>query len=182
MAQRVVVSGVYELPVGKGKALNLTNPVLSGMFGGWQAQGIFTVQSGLPLVVTGANNNVATRPNSTGQSAKLSNPTQYQWFNTSVFVNPPNYTYGNLGRTLPDVVGPGTINIDMSLIKNIHIWERVSLQIRAEAINMTNHVNLGMPNTSFVSGSNGLNSSSTFGTITSAAAARILQFGAKVVF
>ena len=62
-----------------------------------------------------------------------------------MFVNPPNYTYGNLGRTLPDVVGPGTINIDMSLIKNIHIWERVSLQIRAEAVNMTNHVNLGMP-------------------------------------
>jgi hypothetical protein len=182
IAQRVIVSGVYELPVGKGKPLNLTNPVMNGMFGGWQAQGIFTVQSGLPLVVTGANNNVATRPNSTGQSAKLSNPTQYEWFNTSVFVNPPNYTYGNLGRTLPDVVGPGTINIDMSLIKNIHVWERVSLQIRAEAINMTNHVNLGMPNTSFVPGSNGLNSSSTFGTITSAAAARILQFGAKLVF
>jgi hypothetical protein len=182
IAQRVIVSGVYELPVGKGKPLNLTNPVMNGMFGGWQAQGIFTVQSGLPLVVTGANNNVATRPNSTGQSAKLSNPTQYEWFNTSVFVNPPNYTYGNLGRTLPDVVGPGTINIDMSLIKNIHLWERVSLQIRAEAINMTNHVNLGMPNTSFVPGSNGLNSSSTFGTITSAAAARILQFGAKLVF
>jgi hypothetical protein len=182
VAQRVIVSGVYELPVGKGKPLNLTNPVMNGMFGGWQAQGIFTVQSGLPLVVTGANNNVATRPNSTGQSAKLSNPTQYEWFNTSVFVNPPNYTYGNLGRALPDVVGPGTINIDMSLIKNLHLWERVSLQIRAEAINMTNHVNLGMPNTSFVPGSNGLNSSSTFGTITSAAAARILQFGAKLVF
>jgi Carboxypeptidase regulatory-like domain len=182
VAQRVVISGVYELPVGKGKTLNLTNPVANGIFGGWQTQGIFTAQSGLPLVITGANNNLATRPNSTGQSAKLSNPTQYAWFNTSVFVNPPSYTYGNLGRTLPDVVGPGTINIDMSLIKNIHIWERVSLQIRAEAINMTNHVNLGMPSTGFSPGANGLNSSSTFGTITSAAAARVLQFGAKVVF
>ena len=182
VAQRVVISGVYELPVGKGKPLNLTNPVANGIFGGWQAQGIFTAQSGLPLVITGANNNVATRPNSTGQSAKLSNPTQYAWFNTSVFVNPPNYTYGNLGRTLPDVQGPGLVNIDMSVIKNIHIWERVSMQIRAEAINMTNHVNLGMPSTGFSPGANGLNSSSTFGTITSASAARILQFGAKLVF
>ncbi len=182
MAQRVVVSGVYELPVGKGKALNLTNPFVNAMFGGWQAQGIFTLQSGLPLVVTGASNNLASRPNSTGQSAHLDNRSQYAWFNTSVFVNPPTYTYGNLGRTLPDVVGPGTVNIDMSLIKSVHIWERVSLQIRAEAINMTNHVNLGMPSTSFSPGANGLNASSTFGTITSAAAARVLQFGAKVVF
>jgi hypothetical protein len=182
VAQRVVISGVYELPVGKGKLLNLTNPIANQVLGGWQAQGIFTVQSGLPLVVTGANNNLASRPNSTGQSAKLSNPTQYAWFNTAVFVNPPSYTYGTLGRTLPDVVGPGTINIDMSLIKSIRLWERLSLQIRAEAINMTNHVDLGMPNTSFVAGPNGLNSSSTFGTITSAAAARILQFGAKIVF
>jgi hypothetical protein len=182
VAQRVVVSGVYELPVGKGKRLNITNALADGFLGGWQVQGILTLQSGLPLVITGANNNLATRPNSTGQTAKLSNPTQYEWFNTAVFVNPPNYTYGNLGRTLPDVVGPGTVNIDMSLIKSIHLWERASLQIRGEAINMTNHVNLGMPNTSFVAGSNGLNSSSTFGTITSAAAARILQVGAKIVF
>lgn len=80
------------------------------------------------------------------------------------------------------LLGPGIINIDMSLIKNIHIWERVSLQIRTEAMNMTNHVNLGMPGTAFSPGANGLNASSTFGTITSAAAARILQFGAKVVF
>jgi hypothetical protein len=182
VAQRMVISFVYELPVGKGKLLNLTNPIVNGVFGGWQAQGIFTAQSGLPLVVTGANNNLATRPNSTGLSAKLSNPTQYEWFNTAVFVNPPSYTFGNLGRTLPDVQGPGLINLDTSVIKNVHLWERVSLQIRAEAINMTNKVNLGMPNTSFSPGSNGLNASSTFGTITSAAAARILQFGAKIVF
>jgi hypothetical protein len=182
VANRVIVSGVYELPVGKGKRLNITSPVLNEIVGGWQAQGILTIQSGLPLVITGANNNLATRPNSTGQSAKLDHRTQYEWFNTAVFVNPPNYTFGNLGRTLPDVLGPGTENIDMSVIKNVPLHERLSLQIRAEAINMLNHVNLGMPNTSFSPGSNELNSSSTFGTITSAAAARVLQFGAKLLF
>jgi hypothetical protein len=182
VAQRVVVSGVYELPVGKGKLLNLTNPVMNGVFGGWQTEGILTAQSGLPLVVTGANNNAATRPNSTGQSAKLSNPTEYEWFNTAVFVNPPSYTFGNLGRVLPDVSGPRLVNIDLSLIKNIQLRERFSLQLRAESFNMANHVNLGMPNTGFSAGANGLNSSSTFGTITSAAAARTYQFGAKIKF
>jgi hypothetical protein len=179
---RTIVSAVYELPIGKGKIVNIDNPALNAIAGGWQLQGIFTGQAGLPLIITGANNNVATRPNSTGQSAKLSNPTQYEWFNTAVFVNPPSYTYGNVGRTLPDVSGPGLITLDASVIKNIHLVERASLQIRGEFINATNHVNLGMPNVTFVPGTNGLNSSSTFGTITSAGSARVIQLGAKIVF
>ena len=182
IAQRFVLSGVYELPVGRGKPLNISNGFLNAVIGGWQTQGIFTIQTGLPLNITGANNNLATRPNSTGQSAKLDNPTQYEWFNTSAFVNPLSYTYGNLGRTLPDVRGPGTVNVDLSLIKDFHIWERFSVQLRGEAFNIANHVNLGMPNTSFSPGANGQNVSATFGTITTASAARILQLGAKVIF
>ncbi len=91
--QRLAISFVYELPVGKGKLINIQNNILNAIVGGWQAQGIMTLQTGLPIVITGASNNLATRPNSTGQSAKLSNPTQYEWFNTAAFVNPPNYTY-----------------------------------------------------------------------------------------
>jgi hypothetical protein len=182
VAQRFVLSGVYELPVGKGKALNISNPLLNAVIGGWQTQGILTIQGGLPLAITGANNNLATRPNSTGQTAKLSDPNQYAWFNTSVFVNPPNYTYGNAPRTLPDVRGPGAVNIDASLIKSFHIWERFGIELRGEAFNAVNHVNLGMPNTAFVAGANGTNTSSTFGTITSALASRTLQLGAKVNF
>lgn len=182
ISQRFVLSGVYELPIGRGKPLNISNGLLNALLGGWQTQGILTVQGGLPLNIAGANNNLATRPNSTGQSAKLDNPTQYGWFNTGVFVNPPNYTYGNVARTLPDVRGPGAVNVDLSLIKNIHIWERFSVQLRGEAFNIANHVNLGMPNTSFSPGANGQNISSTFGTITNALAARIIQIGAKVNF
>ena len=182
IAQRFVLSGVYELPIGKGKRLNISNGFLNAVVGGWQTEGILTIQGGLPLAISGANNNLATRPNSTGQSAKLSNPTEYAWFNTSVFVNPPNYTYGNLGRTLPEVRGPRTVNMDLSLIKGFRIWERVSVQLRGESFNIVNHVNLGMPNTSFSPGSNGLNTSSTFGTITTASPGRIIQLGAKLVF
>ena len=79
-------------------------------------------------------------------------------------------------------MAPGTINVDMSVIKNIHLFERFSLQLRAESFNVANHVNLGLPNTAFVAGPNGLNTSSTFGTITTASPARTNQFGAKVIF
>jgi hypothetical protein len=74
------------------------------------------------------------------------------------------------------------VNVDLSVIKNFHIWERFSIQLRGEAFNLANHVNLGMPNTTFVPGANGLNSSSTFGTITTASPGRIVQLGAKVNF
>ena len=89
VAQRFVLSGVYELPVGRGKLLSIDNGVLNAIFGGWQTQGILTLQTGLPIVITGANNNVATRPNSTGKSAALSDPNQYQWFDTTAFVTRP---------------------------------------------------------------------------------------------
>jgi hypothetical protein len=180
--QRAVLSAVYELPFGKGKRFNPNNGAVNAFVGGWQAQTIITIQSGLPIVVTGASNNLATRPNADGQSFKVSNPNQYEWFNTAAFVNPPNYTFGNVGRTLPNVSNPGFFNCDFSLIKNNHIKERANLQIRAEFFNLDNHTNLGLVNSTFVPGSNGLNSSSTFGTITSSMASRTIQLGMKLIF
>ena len=56
------------------------------------------------------------------------------------------------------------------------------MQFRAEAFNVANHVNLLEPNGTFVAGSNGQNSSSTFGTIVSSRDARLVQLGLKVLF
>jgi hypothetical protein len=180
--QRLSMSAVYELPFGKGKKFDAHNGLLNTIVGGWQGQTIVILQKGLPVLISGASNNLASRPNSTGQSALLSNPTQYQWFNTAVFVNPPNYTYGNVGRALPDVRNPGYFNCDLSLIKNNKIREFANLQIRVEFFNFDNHTNLGMVNSSFSPGANGLNASSTFGTITSAQPPRTIQLGMKLIF
>ena len=99
-----------------------------------------------------------------------------------MFVNPPLYTYGDLGRVLPDVRTPGTVNFDLSLIKDTIVGERLNVQFRAEAFNVMNHVNLRAPNTSFSAGADGFNRSATFGTITSARDARVVQFGLKLIF
>jgi hypothetical protein len=174
--QRFVISAVYRLP------FSVSNRFINPLISGWQAQTIVTLQKGLPILISGANNNLATRPNSTGQSALLSNPTQYEWFNTAVFVNPPSYTYGNVGRVLPDVRNPGFFNCDLSLSKNTRIRERLNVQFRVEAFNVDNHTNLGFVSGGFSAGSNGLNNSSTFGTITSARAPRVVQLGMKLVW
>jgi hypothetical protein len=99
-----------------------------------------------------------------------------------VFVNPPNFTLGNVGRVLPDVRCPGAFNIDFSLIKATPLRERLLLQFRAEAFNFLNHVNLGLPNGSFSAGANGQNVSAAFGTITSARDPRTIQLGMKLIF
>jgi hypothetical protein len=93
-----------------------------------------------------------------------------------VFSQPAAFTFGNTGRTLPDVRGPGTRNLDFSLFKNFRIVaEKVSLQFRAEAFNLFNTPIFGFPN----QGQN----SPTFGQITTQAnTPRQLQMALKLVF
>lgn len=176
VSQRATVSLLYELPFGRGQQ------GWNRLIGGWQINTIGIMQTGIPLNVTGANNQRATRPDSTGVSAKLDNPTADKWFDTTQFVNPTPFSFGNVGRVLPDVRAPGTVNWDLSFIKNTRIVERANLQFRAEMFNFLNHVNLGIPNTSFSPGPDGRNQSGAFGTITSARDARTIQLALKLSF
>ncbi len=182
VSSRLVLSGVYELPFGPGRAVRASNRVINTLIGGWQLNTITVLQTGNPIVVRGASNNRADRPNSTGKSAALSNPNATEWFDVTAFVNPPLYQLGNVGRTLPDVRAPGAFNMDLSAIKDTRLFERASLQFRAEAFNWLNHVNLGIPNAAFAPGPNGTNQSGSLGTISSARDARIIQFALKLVF
>ncbi len=183
-AGRFVFSSIYELPFGKGKRWTSSSNAVNRVIGGWQVDGVLTLQSGTPLRIRGANNFLADRPNSTGVTAALpgSERTVNRWFDTSQFVNPADFTFGNVGRMLPDVRGPGIRNLDLSLIKTTQVTERVGLQFRAESFNFTNRVNLLSPDTTFVPGPDGRNRSGTFGTITRSRDARVVQLALKLIF
>ena len=183
-ASRFVLSGLYDLPFGANKRFNGGSRAVNAIIGGWQVNSVFVLQSGLPLVIRGANNNLANRPNSTGQSAALpsSEQTLKRWFRTEAFVNPPAFTFGNVGRTLPDVRGPGINNVDFSLLKTTTFSERYRLQFRAEAFNVLNHANYLLPNTTFTPDAQGRNANPNFGVITAARDARIIQLGLKFLF
>src|SRR4029450_11231539 len=88
VANRLVISGIYELPFGKGKPYLNSGSVVNRIDGCWQLNAIATIQGGLPLVIRGANNQLANRPNSTGASAKLDNRTPERWFDTRALGNP----------------------------------------------------------------------------------------------
>ncbi|MBS1876535.1 MAG: TonB-dependent receptor [Acidobacteria bacterium] len=146
MRHRLTLSYLWEFPFGKGKAmLNYGGPV-NWILGGWQSNGILTIQSGLPfspvLQTSTTNTGTGSRPDVVG---KPSYPgTLQRWFDPSAFASPAPYTYGNAGRNI--LVGPGRVNWDMSLFKNFVIRDQTRFEFRAEAFNVFNHPQFGLPN------------------------------------
>ena len=174
--QRLVVSYLYPLPIGKGQAIL---PSLSGkayaVLGGWGLDGIATFQEGFPLGLSVSTNIVGTygfqgteRPNVVAGCEKKYSGSIYKrlggtgsatpYFNTSCFTNPTDFTYGNESRTDNALRTPGQANFDMSLDKNIPIHESMALDLRLEAFNVFNRVQFSNPNNTL--------GSSTFGWIT----------------
>jgi hypothetical protein len=160
-AHRVATSILYDLPIGKGKALNVTNPLANAVIGGWQLGSIITIQSGFPITVTNGQDTSNTgaffdRPNATGQNPQLDSVSTERAFNTSAFVRQANGTYGNVGRNT--LIGPSYVRWDFSSLKNFKMpyADGHNLQFRFEAFNMPNHPNWGNPDTNIASPNFGL--------------------------
>ena len=178
----LVISYVYELPVGPGKPLLNRGGAIGKIVGGWQINGNTTFQSGFPLQVTGGNSNGSFagtgRPNWSGQNPTLSGAVQdrlLRYFNTSVFTFNAPFTFGNAPRVMPNLRCPGINNFDMSLFKNTKINERFQLQFRAESFNTFNRVQFGVANTNI--------NSSAFGVVSSQQnLPRNLQLGLRLLF
>jgi hypothetical protein len=201
VTHRVTISGLYDLPLGVGHRF-LNSPSTDRLVNGWQYNVILTMESGRPIGITGASSQgTATRPNfNPNVNVKVSHAGRSQlyktgtleWFNPQAFVDPPDYTFGNVPRFLGNLRGPGTINFDMSLFKTTHITEGTTFEFRIEAYNALNHDNLSMPGAGFSAGppavasnpyaEGGTNTSSTFGMITASGAYRNVQLGAKIFF
>lgn len=190
ISQRLVASGLWELPVGKNKWLaGNANALVNGVIGGWQLNGIWTVQTGTPLVVRGTNNFTGIGyPNIVGDpTLPAGERTPVRWFNTEAFANPADFTIGNAPRTLPATRGPGLNDLSFSLFKTFRIKERFRLESRWELFNALNTVNYNNPNTTFqpsrpAAGQTATNLNPNFGRILSALEPRRMQFGLRLAF
>jgi hypothetical protein len=172
----LTISGIYELPFGRGKRFAGRMPrLLDTALGGWEISGVYRAVSGSPLTFTLAvstlGNGGATRPNLVGDP-HLSNPNADAWFNAAAFSNPPATVFGNSGVGI--LQGPRVQVLDTNLMKNFHITESKYFQFRWELFNAANHVNLNNPNTT-------LNTSTT-GRILTAGDARQMQLALKFIF
>jgi hypothetical protein len=207
---RIVANAIYDLPF-KG------NRVVSG----WEIAPVVQWQTGNPFnlvafnsssfnglgstITLNASGPIQTSGNPLGQwisnpgvlsvpcTLQTTNPTSTTTTPTCV---PGSLTFGNMGRN--SVYGPGFTNMDLALVKNTKISERLNLQLRADAFDVLNHPNYGQPGGSggFLAASlqpsfdaNQGNQFKTFSTISStrfpagdSGSSRQLQFAVKLQF
>lgn len=147
--QRFVSSYAYELPAGKGKRFLSHGGIASGVLGGWQLNGILTLQSGRTFTPT-LNYNAANAGGTQRPDRIASGVIPYgdravnRWFDPSAFLAPGTYAFGDSGRNI--LTGPRLEQWDFSLVKNFRMNERWQMQFRAESFNVFNHTNFGLPN------------------------------------
>ena len=174
--QRLVISGMWELPAGKGKRFgNNWNRPMDLVLGQWQLNGITTFQKGFPLALSSTG---ASRPNRVRPVQEVPGSIQQklgQYFDTGAFAIPAAFTYGNAPAVEPDVRAHGVSNYDLSLFKSFQVMEKVKAQFRFEGFNIFNRAQFGRPGVQ--------NGTTAFGVITAQQnVPRKLQLALKFIF
>ena len=177
---RFVATFVYNIPF-----FPQASPFLKTALGGWQANGIVTLQSGGPINVSTSTDTANTasggsyRPNlvhtptaNCGRGHLIGCLDASAYTVSNLYPAAQNYAYGNEGRNI--LFGPGSQTVNFSMFKNFPIHERLRLQFRFESFAFLNRANFGNPGSTF--------GTTTFGNITSASGSRTIQFGAKLLF
>jgi hypothetical protein len=154
--QAFTSTGLYTLPIGRGKAFG-TNmaPWLDTLIGGWNVGELWIWESGSPFTAssgfaTGAGTgatfaNFSGSRNTDGITTSPLGPGVYYFTPTEIanFSEPVAGTYGTSGRNT--FRGPRFFNVDSSLVKRFVIKEKKTLTFRAEAYNLFNNVDFANP-------------------------------------
>jgi len=182
---------VYELPFYREQ-----KGLVGRLVGGWEISGIVALDSGLPISVAasaGGAINGTTFTDAGGLGIIGSSPagfrpdqlfdprlgtglkTRTKWFNTAAFAA-PNAAAGIPGDAKRGtIIGPGFNREDLGIFRDFRIVRTVNFQLRGEAFNVLNHTNFGPPAVTATT-------PSTFGQITTAREARVLQIAGKLSF
>lgn len=181
--RRLVASGVWELPIGKGKRYaNEVHSAVNQVIGGWTLDAIATFSQGFPFTVLAASStsmdpmtNYRADQLCDGRSTLKNKDVRsngHYWFDTSCFAKPkPNY----FGNSSPNIItGPGINNWDIGTGKLIDLREAMALQFRADAFNVFNHTQFLNPDSNM--------SDTNFGRITTVGPSRELQLSLKLLW
>ena len=199
--QRVVISYVLDLPIGKGrKYLTNVQGTMDKLVTGWGVDGVTIFQRGFPLIFTNGQGNGTTlfgggsRPNvvpgcnpavqgsATSRLGDANNSQMSKWFNAACFVAPPDFTFGDEPRVDPRLRAQGISNFNFAVFKRTRFAtnERFGLEFRTEFFNIFNRTQFAPPNTICCIANN-----VNFGVVTATAPGtnpRLVQFGLKFLF
>lgn len=174
---RLVTSYVWTLP-----ELKDQNTFLRNLFGGWESSGIITIRNGFPFTVNSGSDRSLSgigndRADVVGDPNLADGRSKTEWlaryFDPNAFRPAALGTFGNAPRSF--MRGPGSVNFDLSLVRNFNVMEKARLQFRSEFFNAFNHANFGNPFSA-------ANNTTRLGRIESAADPRIIQFALKLQF
>jgi outer membrane receptor protein involved in Fe transport len=182
--------------------LHASSKVMGALANNWAIDGIGTFTTGMPFTVTLASNQsrnqssvLADRPNlvsgaspnpthgvsagCSGLAAGTPLGTATHFYDACAFSLPAAGTYGNLGRDTLE--GAGVQDVDLALEKKFAVRERMGVTFRAEVFNLTNHTNLGLPNTTALTATGTANPQAGLITYTTTSS-RQIQFGLRISF
>jgi hypothetical protein len=169
--QNLSLSGVWDLPFGKGRHfLPQPNRVVGAVVGGWSMHYVYTYRSGNPVAGIDAMNYCGT--------LLMDDQRKDQWFNnnSSCYKNRPNYTLRNVPDRYAWLRQMDMTNVNLAGSKTFSVTERFKFSLRGEAFNLLNHPFYGAPATSITS--------ATFGQLPKDQQnfPRIIQISAKILF
>lgn len=181
--QSLVVSAVWDLPIGRGRLVGTDmNRYLDGIVGGWNLDFITTMQKGNPFTVRAPNftvwgaDNVRADRLCNGRSELKNKDLRKNglyWIQTSCFAQPALNHFGNSGFGI--LTGPGLNNWDIGVHKTFPIHDSVHFDFRSELFNAWNHAQFANPET--------LVTSPNFGQVSATQhAARIIQLAGTLSF
>ncbi len=195
----LTATGVYALPVGRGKEyLSTTNRAMDEAIGGWKLSTAIVAYSGFPeTILGGSSNSNSYGPNRANQyfPMKIAGRSNENWFGTDpsatpcetagdktnalkapcAFGVPASITFGTSHNG--SVRGPGFFNTDLAAFKDFHIFREHTVGFRFDAFNAFNIVSYGNPDTGI--GDSNYGNVSLQGTRSTE---RHLQFSAKYSF
>ncbi|MBO0723124.1 MAG: TonB-dependent receptor, partial [Blastocatellia bacterium] len=157
----LVISGDYDLPIGKGKAfLGNLHGVGEALIGGWSMNWLFSYYTGQPQAIgcpiattEGLGCNALMVPGVDPYADKRDAQGYQIIWNAAAFANPPVATaigqtdLSPLGAGRAQVSGPPQRGVDFSVFKNFHVTERIRTEFRAEIFNLTNTPSFNIPGT-----------------------------------
>jgi hypothetical protein len=158
---RFTLSGIFELPLGRGKPLlGGAGRMLNGLLGGWTVQGWFEGQTGDTL---GFGAGAIFNGNLKDIVLPKSQRTVERWFNVNAgferdSARQLDQNIRTFSTRFSGIRADGINNFDLSMFKNFQIRERLRVQFRLETFNSLNHVQLAAPDIT--------PTSTAFGTIT----------------
>ncbi|MEO8372764.1 MAG: TonB-dependent receptor, partial [Candidatus Solibacter sp.] len=186
-------TSTYQLPFGKGRAMNPGNAVARALVSNWSVSGLVSFQTGAPLSLVGSNCNAGgilgtcipsynpaftgnVRINGNYGDGNVTGGTPTSYLDRTAFIAPAAYTVGNLPRTgVYGLNAPFNSSIDMSVRREFVLHEGLKLAFQADAFNINNTVRFGAPATN--------PDAASFGTITAQVnKPRAIQLNARITF